>query len=84
MGYGKEVRVMVMDIVGVREPIKNGMRNAFHASNIRVRVRDGVRGRVRVMGRVIVIVRVWDRVRVMEGLVGVRVGLGDQSEKVYA
>ena len=35
------------------------------------------------MGRVRV--RVWDRVRVMEGLVGAGgLGLGDQSEKVYA
>ena len=63
--------VMVMDIVGVRvrEPIRNGMRIAIHASGriwVRVRVGDGVMGRVRV--------RVWDRVRVMERLVGVRVG----------
>ena len=65
---------MVMDIVRVREPIKNGMRNAFHASGIRVRVRDGDGVMVRVMGRVIVIVRVWDRAKVMEGLVGVGVG----------
>ena len=60
-----------MDKVGVRvrEPIRNGMHNAIHASGrMRVRVRDGdgVMGRVRV--------RVWDRVRVMERLVGVRVG----------
>ena len=64
---------MVMDIVGVRvrEPIRNGMRIAIHASGrIWVRVRDGdgdgVMGRVRV--------RVWDRVRVMERLAGVGVG----------
>ena len=62
-----------MDKVGVRvrEPIRNGMHNAIHASGrMRVRVRDGdgVMGRFRV--------RVWDRVRVMERLVGVRVGVG--------
>ena len=62
---------MVMDIVGVRvrEPIRNGMRIAIHASGriwVRVRVGNGVMGRVRV--------RVWDRVRVMERLAGVRVG----------
>ena len=78
MGFGVwlgvgEVRVMemIMDIVGVRvrEPIRNGMRIAIHASGriwVRVRVGNGVMGRVRV--------RVWDRVRVMERLAGVRVG----------
>ena len=64
---------MVMVIVGVRvrELIRNGMRIAIHASSriwVRVRDGDGVMGRVRV--------RVWDRVRVMERLVGVRVGVG--------
>ena len=51
---------MVMDIVGVRvrEPIRNGMHNAIHASGIRVRVRDG------------------NGVRFMDGLVGLRVGVG--------
>ena len=50
------VMVMIMDIVGVRvgEPIRNGMRNAIHASGriwVRVRDGDGVMDRVRVMGR---------------------------------
>ena len=74
LGVGKvRVMVMIMDIVGVRvrEPIRNGMRIAIHASGriwVRVRDENGVMGRVRV--------RVWDRVRVMERLVGVRVGVG--------
>ena len=84
LGVG-EVRVMVMDIVGVREPNRDDMCIAIYASGrIRVRVRDGdgVGDRVRVMGRVRV--RVWDRVRVMQGLKGLELGLGDQLEKAYA
>ena len=76
LGVG-EVRVMVMDIVGVREPNRDDMCIAIYASGrIRVRVRDGegVRGRVRVVGKVRV--KVWDRVRVMEGLTTAEVGVG--------
>ena len=51
------------------------MRIVIHASGrIWVRIRDGDGVRVRIMGRVRI--RDRDRDRVMEGLVGVRVGVG--------